>query len=210
MVKSFLALLASPLEGWNFFFYMNNVSMQGQKKFFRGGKWKIFGKLFRTTSKLSGNIFWDLWDHLVAQKDDFWKKISQKVFMSRPPSPLVRQLRDILKFEKSHFLAVRVILGDFSPQNCNSITVRTWRKSCVNLDVINFFQQKIKNFLEKPLSYPEIVLWSPGTIWSLRKTILRKKSRKKSRTWGPPPLVTFWRDIYMRCLGELTTNFDIS
>ena len=104
---------------------------------------------------------------------------------------------DILKFEKSHFLAVRVIFGDFSPQNCNSITVRTWRKSCVNLDVINFFQQKIKNFLEKPLSYPEIVLWPPGTIWSLRKTILRKKSRKKSLLQGTLPLVTYLRDIYI-------------
>ena len=35
--------------------------------------------MFRNVSKLSGNIFWTSWDHLVAQKDDFTKKKSKKV-----------------------------------------------------------------------------------------------------------------------------------
>ena len=37
-----------------------------QKK--NGGKMKIFLESQKYTSKLSGNVFWDRWDHLVAQK----------------------------------------------------------------------------------------------------------------------------------------------
>ena len=33
-----------------------------------GGKMIIFLESQKYTSKLSGNVFWDRWDHLVAQK----------------------------------------------------------------------------------------------------------------------------------------------
>ena len=86
---------------------------------------------------------------------------------------------DILKFEKSHFLAARVILGYFCPLKLRFFAVRTMSKSCVNLPRVDLFQKFFEKFLEMFLSYPGIYFGPPGTIWSLRKTILRKKSRKK-------------------------------
>ena len=94
---------------------------------------------------------------------------------------------DILKFEKSHFLAARVILGDFRPLKIKFFAGTTMSKSCVNLPRVDIFQKFFEKFLEMFLSYPGIYFGPPGTIWSLRKTILRKKSPKKSLTQGTPP-----------------------
>ena len=55
---------------------------------------KIFLESEKETSKLSGNIFWTSWDHLVAQKDDFTRKKSRKKSLVQG-DPLVSQLRDI-------------------------------------------------------------------------------------------------------------------
>ena len=46
---------------------------------------------------------------------------------------------DILKFEKSHFLAARVILGDFCPLKIFFFAGTTMSKSCVNLLSGNIF-----------------------------------------------------------------------
>ena len=71
---------------------------------------------------------------------------------------------DILKFEKSHFLAARVILGDFRPLKINFFAGTTMSKSCVNLPRVDIFQKFFEKFLEMFLSYPGIYFGPPGTI----------------------------------------------
>ena len=94
---------------------------------------------------------------------------------------------DIMKFEKSHFLAARVILGHFCPLKMRFFALRTMSKSCVNLPRVDIFQKFFEKFLEMFLSYPGIYFGPSGTIWALRKTILRKKSVKMSLEQGNPP-----------------------
>ena len=48
---------------------------------------------------------------------------------------------DILKFEKSHFLAARVILGNFRPLKIKFFAGTTMSKSRVNLPRIDLFQK---------------------------------------------------------------------
>ena len=44
-----------------------------------------YEKIFWKTSKLSNNIFWVCWDHVVAQKSIFLEKKSKKVGNAIPP-----------------------------------------------------------------------------------------------------------------------------
>ena len=59
-------------------------------------KTKFFG-IFQKISKVSKNIFWASYDHVVAQKSIFWQKILKKVVNTLPP--LVSYLRDIFFFQ---------------------------------------------------------------------------------------------------------------
>ena len=52
----------------------------------------FFGN-FQKISKVSKNIFWASYDHVVAQKSIFWTKISKKVVNTIPP--LFSYCRDI-------------------------------------------------------------------------------------------------------------------
>ena len=54
---------------------------------------------------------------------------------------------DMLKFEKTHFLATWVILGDFSPLKMTFFAVRIMSKSCVNLYRLDLFHFIIIFFL---------------------------------------------------------------
>ena len=56
---------------------------------------KIFFGNFQKISKVSKNIIWASYDHVVAQKLIFWTKISKKVVKTLTP-PLVSFCRDIL------------------------------------------------------------------------------------------------------------------
>ena len=55
---------------------------------------KIFLESQKYTSKLSGNVFWDRWDHLVAQKSKKCDFLGSNDVNSRTP-PLLTYLRDI-------------------------------------------------------------------------------------------------------------------
>ena len=57
-----------------------------QKIFRKCGMKKIFWKILEKTSKLSRNIFWACWDHVVAQKSTFRKK-SPKTSQTQGPPP---------------------------------------------------------------------------------------------------------------------------
>ena len=48
---------------------------------------KFFFGIFQKISKVSKNIFWASYDHVVAQKSIFWTKISKKVVNTLTPSP---------------------------------------------------------------------------------------------------------------------------
>ncbi len=46
----------------------------------------FFFGIFQKISKVSKNIFWASYDHVVAQKSIFWKKIFEKVtILCTPP-----------------------------------------------------------------------------------------------------------------------------
>ena len=47
---------------------------------------KFFGN-FQKISKVSKNIFWASYDHVVAQKSIFWKKIFENVVKTLTPPP---------------------------------------------------------------------------------------------------------------------------
>ena len=49
-------------------FCISDTCIRGQKILKKCGMKKIFWQIFRKTSKLSRNIFWACWDHIVAQK----------------------------------------------------------------------------------------------------------------------------------------------
>ena len=49
-------------------FDMNDLSMLAQKISKNGGNIKIFLESCKETSKLSVDVFWGRWDHIVAQK----------------------------------------------------------------------------------------------------------------------------------------------
>ena len=89
--------------------------------------------------------------------------------------------------KKSHFLTLERFLGFSALPKSHFFAVRTLLKISL------LFEKKIKklkifwNFLEKLLSYPETYFGRPGTFWSLRNHIFRKKSRKKSLTQVTPP-----------------------
>ena len=55
---------------------------------------KIFLESQKETSKLSRNVFWGRWDHLVAQKSNFKIFFFENDVNSRTP-PLLTYLRDI-------------------------------------------------------------------------------------------------------------------
>ena len=55
----------------------------------------FFFGIFQKISKVSKNIFWASYDHVVAQKSIFWTKISKKVAKTLPP-PLFTFCRDIV------------------------------------------------------------------------------------------------------------------
>ena len=59
-------------------FCISDTYAMGQKIFKKCGMKKIFRKIFRKTSKLSRNIFWACWDHVVAQKSLASKKSAKK------------------------------------------------------------------------------------------------------------------------------------
>ena len=46
---------------------------------------KMFFGIFQKISKVSKNIFWASYDHVVAQKSIFWTKISKKVVKTLTP-----------------------------------------------------------------------------------------------------------------------------
>ena len=46
---------------------------------------KFFFGIFQKISKVSKNIFWASYDHVVAQKSIFWTKISKKVVKTLTP-----------------------------------------------------------------------------------------------------------------------------
>ena len=54
-----------------------------------GPRVKIFKKIFfgnfQKISKVLKNIFWASYDHVVAQKSIFWKKIFENVVKTIPP-----------------------------------------------------------------------------------------------------------------------------
>ena len=60
-----------------------------------GGKMKIFLESCKETSKLSGDVFWGRWDHIVAQKSKIKIFFFQKPLNPCKPPPLVTVLRDI-------------------------------------------------------------------------------------------------------------------
>ena len=99
----FLEIKGSPLRLWKnrFFgswavfgcsqplgrliFCISDTYAIGQKIFKKCGMKKIFWKIFRKTSKLSRNIFWACWDHIVAQKSLASKKKCQKLLNTGTP-----------------------------------------------------------------------------------------------------------------------------
>ena len=62
---------------------------------------KIFLESCKETSKLSGDVFWGRWDHIVAQKSIFKIFFFEKQRNSCNP-PLVSYLRDIEGNRKTH------------------------------------------------------------------------------------------------------------
>ena len=92
---------------------------------------------------------------------------------------------DTLKFEKSHFLAARVILGDFSPPKWQFCAVRTMSKSCVNLDVMNFFIN-FQKFFRKISKLSGDIFMTSGDHLVAQKDDFTKKKSKKSLSQGPP------------------------
>ncbi len=63
---------------------------------------EIFLESEKETSKLSGNVFWDRWDHLVAQKSKKCDFFAQMTLIDVTPLP--NYLRDISDFEKPKIL----------------------------------------------------------------------------------------------------------
>ena len=84
--KTFLLLNGSQIchfPHWKNLLPQGSANGTGQKgenfqKFF------FFG-IFQKVSKVSKNIFWASYDHVVAQKSIFWTKISKKVVKTLPP-----------------------------------------------------------------------------------------------------------------------------
>ena len=75
----------SPWEGWFLALASSDTCIHGQKIFKKCGMKKIFWKIFRKTSKLSRNIFWACWDHIVAQKSLASKKMPKTTKLMYPP-----------------------------------------------------------------------------------------------------------------------------
>ena len=59
------------LGGPIFVFCSKDLCIMAQKISKNGGNMKIFLESCKETSKLSRNIFWGRWDHIVAQKSIF-------------------------------------------------------------------------------------------------------------------------------------------
>ena len=77
--------LFSPLKTW---FFDIGSYFQGPIKSAQGKNFeKIFFGNFQKISKVSKNIFWASYDHVVAQKSIFWTKISKKVVNTINPPP---------------------------------------------------------------------------------------------------------------------------
>ena len=93
----------------------------------------------------------------------------------------------ISDFEKIAFFDSGAIFGIFSPPTRPFFAVRTFLKIPLLFEKKSKNEKFCWNFLEKLLSYPETYFGRPGTFWSLRNHIFRKKSRKRSLTQVPPP-----------------------
>ena len=74
-------------------FCSNDLCIMAQKISKNGGKIKIFLESCKKTSKLSEDVFWGCWDHIVAQKSIFKIFFFEKGLNSC--TPLVTYLRDI-------------------------------------------------------------------------------------------------------------------
>ena len=66
---------------------MNDLSMLAEKISKNGGNMKIFLESQKETSKLSVDVFWGRWDHLVAQKSNFKIFFFENDVNSRNPPP---------------------------------------------------------------------------------------------------------------------------
>ena len=82
------------LGGPIFVFCSKDLCMMAQKISKNGGNMKIFLESCKETSKLSRNIFWGRWDHIVAQKSIFKIFFFEKGINPCNP-PLVTYMRDI-------------------------------------------------------------------------------------------------------------------
>ena len=65
---------------------------------------KIFLESQKYTSKLSGNVFWDRWDHLVAQKSKKCVFLGSNDVSSRNP------LLTSVAHERSHMSGIRSLI----------------------------------------------------------------------------------------------------
>ena len=76
--QPFLGLSTRALGGPFCVFYMDDLGIMAQKISKNGGNMKIFLESCKETSKLSVDVFWSRWDHIVAQKSIF--KFSSKIY----------------------------------------------------------------------------------------------------------------------------------
>ena len=93
--QPFLGLSTRALGGPICVFYMDDLGIMAQKISKNGGNMKIFLESCKETSKLSRNIFWGRWDHIVAQKSIFKIFFFEKPINSCNPPPVVSYLRVI-------------------------------------------------------------------------------------------------------------------
>ena len=96
---------------------------------------------------------------------------------------------DMLKFEKTHFLATWVILGDFSPLKMTFFAVRIMSKSCVNLyrlDLFHFIIIFLK--FRKVSNLSGNIFWTSLDLLVAQKDDFTKKVEKKSLfQYSPSP-----------------------
>ena len=68
----------------------------GSKNFLKYQKIKKILKFCQKVSKVSGDSFMALYDPIVPEKSNFWKKIFEKVLNTGRPPALLTFLRDIM------------------------------------------------------------------------------------------------------------------
>ena len=106
-------------------FWISDTCIRGQKIFKKCGMKKIFWKIFRKTSKLSRNIFWACWDHIVAQKSLASKKKCQKLPNTGTP-PHFTKLRDIARRALRALVFTLYTLHTGASRPCNTRYTRVW------------------------------------------------------------------------------------